>query len=148
MMTFRKDWIEDFLNPRWCRTVYSSLGIMKQESCLDEQERNKKMEYNIGDIIKFKNEAGVFQVEIKSKIPTTDAIRGFADDMVFEGKMRLEVHHRNYGEYIVTMTSREESNDTGKIIVCWLDTCNDEVEYYLGQIVQYEEKEDVFELMK
>ena len=148
MMTFRKDWIEDFLNPRWCRAVYSSLGIMKQESCLDEQERNKKMEYNIGDIIKFKNEAGVFQVEIKSKIPTTDAIRGFADDMVFEGKMRLEVHHRNYGEYIITMTSREESNDTGKIIVCWLDTCNDEVEYYLGQIVQYEEKEDVFELMK
>ena len=148
MMTFRKDWIEDFLNPRWCRTVYSSLGIMKQESCLDEQERNKKMEYNIGDIIKFKNEAGVFQVEIKSKIPTTDAIRGFADDMVFEGKMRLEVHHRNYGEYIITMTSREESNETGKIIVCWLDTCNDEVEYYLGQIIQYEEKEDVFELMK
>ena len=148
MMTFRKDWIEDFLNPRWCRTVYSSLGIMKQESCLDEQERNKKMEYNIGDIIKFKNDAGVFQVEIKSKIPTTDAIRGSADDMVFEGKMRLEVHHRNYGEYIITMTSREESNDTGKIIVCWLDTCNDEVEYYLGQIIQYEEKEDVFELMK
>ena len=147
-MTFRKDWIEDFLNPRWCRAVYSSLGIMKKESCLDEQERNKKMEYNIGDIIKFKNEAGVFQVEIKSKIPTTDAIRGFADDMVFEGKMRLEVHHRNYGEYIITMTSREESNDTGKIIVCWLDTCNDEVEYYLGQIIQYEEKEDVFELMK
>ena len=148
MMTFRKDWIEDFLNPRWCRAVYSSLGIMKKESCLDEQERNKKMEYKVGDIIKFKNEAGVFQVEIKSKIPTTDAIRGFADDMVFEGKMRLEVHHRNYGEYIVTMTSREESNDTGKIIVCWLDTCNDEVEYYLGQIIQYEEKEDVFELMK
>ena len=148
MMTFRKDWIEDFLNPRWCKAVYSSLGIMKQESCLDEQERNKKMEYKVGDIIKFKNESGVFQVEIKSKIPTTDAIRGFADDMVFEGKMRLEVHHRNYGEYIITMTSREESNDTGKIIVCWLDTCNDEVEYYLGQIVQYEEKEDVFELMK
>ena len=106
------------------------------------------MEYKIGDIIKFKNEAGVFQVEIKSKIPTTDAIRGFADDMVFEGKMRLEVHHRNYGEYIITMTSREESNDTGKIIVCLLDACNDEVEYYLGQIIQYEEKEDVFELMK
>ena len=148
MMTFRKDWIEDFLNPRWCRAVYSSLGIMKQESCLDEQERNKKMEYKIGDIIKFKNEAGVFQVEIKSKIPTTDAIRGYADGMVFEGKMRLEVHRRGYGEYIITMTSREESNDTGKIIVCWLDTYNDEVEYYLGQIVQYEEKEDVFELMK
>ena len=148
MMTFRKDWIEELACPRWCRAVESSLGIMKQESCLDEQERNKKMEYNIGDIIKFKNEAGVFQVEIKNKIPTTDAIRGFADDMVFEGKMRLEVHHRNYGEYIITMTSREESNDTGKIIVCWLDTCNDEVEYYLGQIVQYEEKEDVFELMK
>ena len=106
------------------------------------------MECKVGDIIKFKNDAGVFQVEIKSKIPTTDAIRGFADDMVFEGKMRLEVHHRDYGEYIITMTSREESNDTGKIIVCWLDTCNDEVGYYLGQIIQYEEKEDVFELMK
>ena len=87
------------------------------------------MEYKVGDIIKFKNEAGVFQVEIKSKIPTTDAIRGCADDMVFEGKMRLEVHHRNYGEYIITMTSREESNETGKIIVCLLDTCNDEVGY-------------------
>ena len=106
------------------------------------------MEYKLGDIIKFRNEAGVFQVKIKNKIPTTDAIRGCADDMVFEGKMRLEVHRRYYGEYIITMTSREASNDTGKIIVCWLDTCNDEVEYYLGQIVQYEEKEDVFELMK
>ena len=147
-MTFRKDWIEDFLNPRWCKAVYSSLGIMKQESCLDEQERDKKMEYKVGDIIKFKNDVGVFQVEIKSKISTMDAIRGSTDDMLFGGKMRLEVHHRNYGEYIITMTSREESNDTGKIIVCWLDTCNDEVEYYLGQIVQYEEKEDVFELMK
>ena len=106
------------------------------------------MEYKIGDIIKFKNEAGVFQVEIKSKIQTMNAIRGSVDDMRFGGKMRLEVHRRDYGEYIITMTSREESNDTGKIIVCLLDACNDEVEYYLGQIVQYEEKEDVFELMK
>lgn len=106
------------------------------------------MKYSIGDIIKLKNDAGVFQVEIKGKIPAGDAIRGCADDMVFEGKMRLEVHHRNYGEYIITMTSREASKDTGKIIVCCLDTCHDEVAYYLGQIVQYEEKEDVFELMK
>ena len=106
------------------------------------------MEYSVGDIIKFKNEAGVFKVEIKSKITTMDAIRGSADDMLFGGKMRLEVHHRDYGEYIITMTSREESNDTDKIIVCCLDICNDEVEYYLWQIVQYEEKEDVFELMK
>ena len=106
------------------------------------------MEYNIGDIVKLRNDAGVFQVEIQSKIPTTDAIRGFSDDMVFEGKMRLEVHNRDYGEYIITMTNREESNDTGRIIVCWLDICNDKVEYYLGKIVQYEEKDDVFELMK
>ena len=106
------------------------------------------MEHKIGDIIKFKNDAGVFQVEIKRKIPTMDAIRDSADDMVFEGKMRLEVHHRDYGECIITMTSREASKDTGKIIVCWLDTCDDEIAYYLGQIVQYEEKEDVFELMK
>ena len=106
------------------------------------------MEYKIGDIIKFKNDAGVFKVEIKRKISTMDAIEGSADAMIFGGKMRLEIYYRGYGEYIITMTSREESNDTGKIIVCWLDTCNDEVEYYLGQIVQYEEKEDVFELMK
>lgn len=106
------------------------------------------MKYKIGDIIKFKNEAGVFQVEIKNKIPTMDAIRGSADDMVLGGKMRLEVHRRDYGEYIITMTSREASKDTGKIIVCLLDTYNDEIAYYLGQIVRYEEKEDVFELMK
>ena len=106
------------------------------------------MKYKVGDIIKLKNDAGVFQVEIKSKIPTTDAIQGCANDMVFEGRMRLEVHRRDYGEYIITMTSREASKDTGKIIVCLLDTCNNEVEYYLGQIIQYEEKEDVFELMK
>ena len=95
------------------------------------------MEYKIGDIIKFKNEAGVFQVEIKSKIPTTDAIRGFANDMVFEGKMRLEVHHRYYGEYIITMTSREASKDTGKIIVCLLNTYNDEIAYYQSHHYKY-----------
>ena len=106
------------------------------------------MEYKVGDIIKLKNDAGVFQVEIKSKIPTIDAIQGCANDMVFEGKMRLEVHRRDYGEYIITMTSREASKDTGKIIVCLLNTYNDEIAYYLGQIVQYEEKEDVFKLMK
>ena len=79
------------------------------------------MEYKIGDIIRFKNEAGVFKVELKRKMETIDVIRGTNDkDLFFEGFMRLEVHHRDYGEYIITMTSREESNDTGKIIVCWL----------------------------
>ena len=34
------------------------------------------------------------------------------------------------------------------IIVCLLSTIDETVEYYLGQIIQYEEKEDVFELMK
>lgn len=106
------------------------------------------MNYSIGDIIKLKNEAGIFQVEIKSKILATDAIRGFADNMAFNGKMRLEVHRGQCYEYIITMTSREESNNTGRIIVCALDAASDEVTYYLGQIVQYEEKEDVFELMK
>lgn len=108
------------------------------------------MQYNIDDIIKLKNDAGVFRVQIKRQIPTSDAIRGFDNDMVFDGKMRLEVHsyNREYGKYIITMTSREESKDTGRIIVCWLNVCNDEIEYYLGEIIQYEEKEDVFELMK
>ena len=44
MMTFRKDWIEELACPRWCRAVESSLGIRKQESRLDEQERNKNMD--------------------------------------------------------------------------------------------------------
>lgn len=107
------------------------------------------MKYNVGDIIKLRNTAGVFQVEIQSKISTPVAIQGLSDDMIFEGRMmRLEVHHKYDGEYIITMTSREESQGSGKIIVCWLDTCNDKVEYYLGKIIQYEEEDDVFELMK
>ena len=106
------------------------------------------MEYSVGDILKLKNDAGVFQVEIKRKISTLDAIRGCVDNMVFQGEMRLEVHRGQCYEYIITMTSREESNDTGRIIVCALDTASDEVKYYVGKIVQYEEKEDVFELMK
>ena len=106
------------------------------------------MEYDIGDIIKLRNDAGVFQVKIQSKIPTTDAIRGFSDDMVFEGRMRLEVHRGGFSEYIITMTSREEFKSSGKIIVCFLDTYHDKVEYYSGKIVQYEEEDDEFELMK
>lgn len=106
------------------------------------------MEYNIGDIIKFKNNAGVFKVELKRKMETIRAIQGYDDDCRFDGKMRLEVHHKDYNKYIITMTSREESDDTGRIIVCLLDACADTIEYYLGKIVQYEEKEDVFELMK
>lgn len=106
------------------------------------------MEYSIGDIIKLRNDAGVFKIELKRKMETSRAIQGYDDDCRFDGKMRLEVHHKDYSKYIITMTSREESDDTGRIIVCLLDTCADTVEYYLGQIVQYEEKEDVFELMK
>lgn len=106
------------------------------------------MDYNVGDVIKFRNEAGLFKIELKRKIDTTDATRGFDDMMYFEGSMRLEVHHGDSYEYIITMTSREVSNNTGRIVVCLLDTYDDTVEYYLGQIVQYEEKEDVFELMK
>lgn len=106
------------------------------------------MQYNIDDIIKLKNKSGVFQIQIKREIPTSDAIRGFDDDMVFDGKMRLEVHHKEYEEYIITMTSRKESRDTGRIIVCWLNSCTWEIEYYLGKIIQYKEKEDVFELME
>ena len=107
------------------------------------------MKYNVGDIIKLRNNAGVFQVEIQSEISTPVAIRGSSDDMLFGGKMmRLEVHHKHDGEYIITMTSREESKSSGKIIVCYLDTWNNEIEYYLGKIIQYEEKDDVFELMK
>ena len=34
------------------------------------------MEYSVGDIIKLRNDAGVFKVELKYKIPTIDAIRG------------------------------------------------------------------------
>lgn len=106
------------------------------------------MDYSVGDIINFRNEAGLFKVELKRKMETNRAIQGYDDDCRFDGKMRLEVYHKDYGKYIITMTSREASNDTGRMIVCLLNTCDDAVEYYLGQIVQYEEKEDVFELMK
>ena len=62
--------------------------------------------------------------------------------------MRLEVHQKDCYHYVITMTSREASDADGTIIVCLLSTIDETVEYYLGQIVQYEEKEDVFELMK
>lgn len=106
------------------------------------------MEYSVGDIINLKNDAGVFKIKLGRKMDTIHTIRGCDDDCQFDGKMRLEVHHKDYSEYIITMTSREESDDTDRIIVCLLDTCADTVEYYVGQIVQYEEKEDAFELMK
>ena len=98
------------------------------------------MEYKVGDIIKLKNDAGVFQVEIKSKIPTIDAIQGRANDMVFEGKMRLEVHRRDYGEYIITMTSREASKDTGKIIVCLLNTYMMRLDIILDRLFSMKKK--------
>ena len=147
-MTFRKDWIEDFLNPRWCRTVYSSLGIMKQESCLDEQERNKKMEYNIDDVINLKNDAGVFKIKVLGGIESGNARMGFSEAMRFNGYMRLELHKGYCGQYIITMTSREDDEDSGKIIVCAFDSDSGRVRYYLGKIIQYENEEDVFELMK
>lgn len=51
------------------------------------------MEYGVGDVIKFKNDAGVFKVELKRKMETIDVIRGTNDkDLFFEGFMRLEVH--------------------------------------------------------
>lgn len=68
--------------------------------------------------------------------------------MAFDGKMRLEVHRREYNEYIITMTSRKESNDTGRVVICYLNACTWEIEYYFGEIIQYEEPENVFELMK
>lgn len=41
------------------------------------------MEYKIGDIIKFKNDAGVFKVELKRKMETIDVIRGTNDKDLF-----------------------------------------------------------------
>lgn len=147
MTTFKKDWVEELACSKWCVAVESSLGIARQEKCLNEQ-RGLSMEYNVGDIINLRNDGGVFKIELKRKMETDRARRGSDDDCRFDGRMRIEVYHKDCGEYIITMTSREESGYTGRIIVCWLDTCNNKVEYYLGQIVQYEEKEDVFELMK
>lgn len=107
------------------------------------------MEYKIGDVINLRNDAGVFKVELKRKMETIDVIRGTNDkDLFFEGFMRLEVHQKDCYHYVITMTSREASEEDGTIIVCLLSTIDETVEYYLGQIVQYEEKEDAFELMK
>ena len=106
------------------------------------------MDYNIGDVIKLRNDAGVFKVKIMHKIDTNDATRGFGDDMRFDGRMRLEVHNGGCYQYIIMLTERGECDATGKVILCCLDGMNDEIEYYLGSIIQYEQPEDVFELMK
>ena len=41
------------------------------------------MEYSIGDVIKFKNDSGVFKVELKRKMETIDVIRGTNDKDLF-----------------------------------------------------------------
>ena len=106
------------------------------------------MGYNIGDIINLRNDAWVFKIKVLGDIKSSDARMGFGEAIRFNGHMRLEFHKGYCGQYIITMTSREDDEDSGKIVVCAFDSDSGCVRYYLGQIVQYEEKEDVFELMK
>lgn len=106
------------------------------------------MEYNIGDIINLRNDAGVFKIKVLGGIKSSDARMGFGEAICFKGHMRLEFHKGYCGQYIITMTSREDDEDSGKIVVCAFDSDSGCVRYYLGKIIQYEEEEDVFELMK
>ena len=106
------------------------------------------MEYKIEDIINLRNDAGVLKIKVLGSIKSDDARRGFGEAMNFSGHMRLEFHKGSYGQYIITMTSREDDEDSGKIIVCAFDSDSGFIKYYLGKIIQYEHEEDVFELMK
>ena len=106
------------------------------------------MEYNINDIINLRNDAGVFKIKVLGGIESIDARTGFGEAMRFNGHMRLEFYNGYCGQYIITMTSREDDEDSGKIIVCAFDSDSGCVRYYLGKIIQYEIEETVFELMK
>lgn len=106
------------------------------------------MEYNIDDVINLRNDAGIFKIRVLGGIESGDVQRGFGEGMHFNGHMRLEFHKGNCGQYIITMTSREDDEDSGKIIVCAFDSNSGRIRYYLGKIIQYEHEEDVFELMK
>lgn len=106
------------------------------------------MEYNIGDVINLRNDAGVFKIKVLDYIESGNARMGFGEEMHFDGHMRLEFHKGYCGQYIITMTSREDDENSGKIIVCAFDSNRGCVRYYLGKIIQYEHEETVFELMK
>ncbi len=106
------------------------------------------MKYDIGDVINLRNDAGVFKIKVLGDIESGNARMGFGEAMRFNGYMRLEFYKGYCGQYIITMTSREDDEDSGKIIVCAFDSDSGRVRYYLGKIIQYEHEEDVFELMK
>lgn len=106
------------------------------------------MEYNICDVINLRNGAGVFKVKVLGDIETGNARMGFGEEMHFDGHMRLEFYKGYCGQYIITITSREDDEESGKIIVCAFDSDSGCVRYYLGKIIHYENEETVFELMK
>ena len=105
------------------------------------------MGYSVGDIIKLKNDAGVLEIELSRKIESMNGIRGLDSEMYFEDTMRLECY--NYGEeYIVIMCGHDDVVNSGKMEVMIINTLYSSVEYFVGYVHKYEEKEDVFELMK
>lgn len=106
------------------------------------------MNYDIGDVINLRNDAGLLKIEVLDGIESGNARMGFGEEMRFNGHMRLEFYKGDCEQYIVTMTSREDDEDSGKIIVCAFDSDSGRVRYYLGKIIQYEHEETVFELMK
>lgn len=106
------------------------------------------MEYNIDEVINLRNDAGILKIKVLGNIKSDDARMGFGEAMNFSGHMRLEFHKGSCGQYVITMTSREDDEDSGKIIVCAFDSDSGFIKYYLGKIIQYENEETVFELMK
>lgn len=105
------------------------------------------MKYSVGDVIKLKNDAGVLELELSRKIESRNGIRGLDSEMYFEDTMRLECY--NYGEeYIVTMCGSDDVANSGKMEVMIINTIYSSVEYFVGYVHKYEEKDDVFELMK
>ena len=105
------------------------------------------MEYKVGDIIKFKNDAGVFQVELSGKAENRH--RWLDNRLYFNDTMRLECY--NHGkEYIITMRGHDDAANGWKRGIMIIDTLHNVVEYFVGRVCRCDKnkKEDVFELMK
>ena len=105
------------------------------------------MEYDIGDIINLRNDAGIFQVELSRKAENRH--RWLDNGLYFNDTMRLECYNHNK-EYIVTMRGHDDAANGWKRGVMIIDTLRNAVEYFVGYVRRYDknEKEDVFELMK
>lgn len=96
------------------------------------------------DIIKIRNAAGVLDVKIVKQLNLRDVMRGYCEDMDFNGRLRLEFHQNHANETIVTLCERHP--DATKMIVAHIDF--DEITVFLGEMIGSEKDELLFETIK